>query len=330
MRRSFNINLKAHARDPRQMARIGLGILLAANLVAAWFVFQTPGGTPEQLESDLIAGRNQLIARQQSLARLKKVVEKAAQAREQGDRFLDSFFLPRRHAYSTLEIDLANAARSAGIRSKERTYGYEPVEGSDTLGMLNINANFEGTYADLMSLVNAIDRSKRLIIIEQLQAQPQQGTNLLAVVMKLNTFFRMDGSDEAPQIELIAASEPRPATPPQAVVPPPQPRHPQPETQRQAQPQPPPPQVSEPRSGPLPVPPRQRTFPVRPRQPREIDPRWRRPAHPARMRRPSLVRHRSLAGLETPGKSRKPPNLSLRRFSTWPGWARTLFGRALD
>ncbi|MGJ5815194.1 hypothetical protein [Paludibaculum fermentans] len=264
MPRSFNFNLKAHTRDPRHVVRIVLGILLAANLVAAWFVFQTPGGTLEQLDADLAAKRKQLIGRQQSLERLKKLLTKATQARDAGDTFLGSFFLPRRNAYSMLEVDLALAAHSAGIRAKERSYNYEPIEGSDTLGMLNINASFEGTYADLIELVNAIDRSKRLLIIEQLQAQPQQGTNTLGIVVKLNAFFRMDGpeatrEDLSTVVETTPVAEPmiqpRPLTPARQNAPPPPPQ--QPNNQQTVKPMQPPP-ASEPRSGPLPTGPRQR------------------------------------------------------------------------
>lgn len=259
MRKSFKLDLKSHTRDPRHAVRAALGTLLLANLVAAWFVLQTPGGTLEELESELAAKRKQLIAGQQSVARLKTVVAQTERARAAGDDFLNAYFLPRKHAYSMLEIDLANAARSAGIRAKERTNSFEPVEGSDTLGMLNVNANFEGSYADLIELVNELDRSKRLLIIEQLQATPQQGGNGLAVALKLNAFFRLEGPQEAAAQELIAAPAPAAAAPkPAPAAAPPAPAVKPAAVVKPAAP--PPVQVSEPRSGPAPVPPRSRFF----------------------------------------------------------------------
>lgn len=268
MRKSFKLDLKSHTRDPRHAVRALLGVLLAANLAAAWFVFQTPGGTLEELESELAAKRKQLIAGQQAVGRLKTVVAQTEKARAAGDQFLNTYFLPRRHAYSMLEIDLANAARSAGIRAKERTNSFEPVEGSDTLGMLNVNANFEGTYADLIELVNALDRSKRLLIIEQLQATPQQGGTGLAVALKLNAFFRLEGPQEAGEDELVPvkagapeAPNPAPAAPP-ALTPKPAAAVAKPAAQ-------PPVQVSEPRSGPTPIPPARRFFNNRKNRPQE-------------------------------------------------------------
>ncbi len=127
---------KGWMRDPRHAVRLALGVLLAANLAAAWFVFHPPGGSVESLEQEIASTRRQLAARQQAVARLKAQAEKALAAREEGERFLRQCFLPRQHAYSLLEIELANAARRSGVRQKERTVSFEPIEGSQTLGAL--------------------------------------------------------------------------------------------------------------------------------------------------------------------------------------------------
>ena len=201
MRRSFSVPAGFDWRRllPRGSAgripavRIAIGTLVAANLAAAWFVFNPPGGSLEDLESQIVATRLQIMARQSSIARLHRSIDKTDQARLAGDAFLSQYFLPRRHAYSRLEVELSEAATAAGIKDKGRSYSYEQVEGSDTLGMLTITANYEGTYADLILFLNRIDRAKRLLILESLQAQPLQGTPLLAMNMKLNAFFRFDG-----------------------------------------------------------------------------------------------------------------------------------------
>ena len=257
MPRSSEPSWKAWLRDPRHAVRAALGVLLAANLAAAWFVWHPPGGSVESLEREIIEKRRQLAARQQAVARLKKQVERALAAREEGERFLRDWFLPRQHAYSLLEIELANAARRAGVRPKERTISFGPIEGSDTLGTLVINANFEGTYADLIELLSAIDRSRRLLILEQLQAAPQQSGQTLAMTLKLNAFIRMEGPQEAEEPELISAAAPQaaPAAAPQQV----QPARPAVVPAAAAVPAAPPPAtVSEPRSGPAPQPPKSR------------------------------------------------------------------------
>jgi hypothetical protein len=193
MPRSFNIDWRQVLRDPNMAARAAVAVLLVATLGAAFFAFQTPGGSVDSLESDIAQARRDIAARQQALARLRAIAAKSAVALEAGDKFLNEYFLNRQTAYSTLETDLAEAAKSAGVKPRERTYSYEPIEGSETLGMVTVTANYEGTYADLVEFVYALDRSKRLLIVDSLAAQPQQGLGVLNITIKLNAFFREGG-----------------------------------------------------------------------------------------------------------------------------------------
>jgi type IV pilus assembly protein PilO len=193
MPRSFNFDWKSVTRDPKQAVRAVLGFLLLANLVAAFFVFQPLGGSVASLDGDISQARRDLAAKQQALIRLRAIAGKSAVAREAGDTFMQSHFLDRESAYSTLESDLGSAAKASGVKARERSFAYEPIEGSDTLGMVTVTANYEGTYADLVEFVYAMDRSKRLLIIDSLAAQPQQGGGVLNITIKLNAFFRGGG-----------------------------------------------------------------------------------------------------------------------------------------
>lgn len=204
MRRNFSVPanldwrqlLRPRSIDRPTLVRIVLGVLFAANVAAAWFVFHPPGGSLEDLQTQIITTRQQIVARRLSIERLHRTGDKTEKAKLAGEDFLNQYFLPRRHAYSLLEIELGAAAKAANIHAKDRTFSYEPVEGSDSLGMLTITANFEGTYADLITFVNQIDRAQRLIILESLNAQPVQGSQVLAITMKLDAFFRFDGQED--------------------------------------------------------------------------------------------------------------------------------------
>ena len=177
-------------RDPRFTARVVLGLLLLANLVAVLIVLKPWGGSPEDLQRQVVELRTQLRQRTSALERMKTLSSKAGTARTEGDHFLNEFFLLRRTAYSTLIGELGQSARTAGIKPKGDAFNDEPVEGSDNLGMLTIVASFEGSYADLIQFINLLDRSPRLMIIDSLQASPQQGSGLLNVGMKFHTFVR--------------------------------------------------------------------------------------------------------------------------------------------
>jgi type IV pilus assembly protein PilO len=177
-------------RDPRVIVRFFLGLLLLANLAAAVFVFHPWGGSPEQLEQQLADLRSQVRQAQTNLDRAKTITSKIETARVQGDRFITDHFLDRRALHSTLLAELSKAAQAAGIKPRDQQIVEEPVEGSDSMAMLSINGNYEGTYADLVEFVNLVDRSPRLLIIESLQAAPQQSQGMLNVNVKMNVFVR--------------------------------------------------------------------------------------------------------------------------------------------
>lgn len=180
--------------NPRAVIRLGLGALVAANLVAAYFVVRPLGGSAEELSQQALEMHSQIRQQQGALDRTRVLVSKIESGRGEGDQFMGTYFLPRRPAYSTIMGELNDLAVQAKITPRDSAWGLEPVEGSDTLDMLQISANFEGTYPDLIHFVNLLDKSNRLLIVESLNATPQQSGGRLNVMLKLDTFVREDGS----------------------------------------------------------------------------------------------------------------------------------------
>jgi len=176
--------------------RIVLGALLALNLIAAALVMYPPGGSADELESQRVSLQAQAATRRAQLAQTTQHAAAVDKGRTEGEKFLGDYFLARRTAYSTLLTELVAAADAAHIKPKEHAYATEPIEGSDALSMMTITANYEGTYANLMQFVHQIDRSPRMLIIEGLNAAPQQGNGNLAVGMKIDAFVREDGTDQ--------------------------------------------------------------------------------------------------------------------------------------
>ena len=127
------------------------------------------------------------------LQRLRALVNKIEQARASGDSFVDTYFMGRRTTSSTIGSELLKAAKDAGMRPKEHSFTFDPIEGSETLTMMTIVGNYEGTYGDLLQFVNRLDKSARFLIIDTMSAAPLQGTGNLAISIKLNTFVREDG-----------------------------------------------------------------------------------------------------------------------------------------
>jgi hypothetical protein len=179
------------------IVRFAALVLLGANLIALYFIFRPIGGSPSELRAQVADLQTQLRQRRGALERTRTLVAKIEKGREEGNDFMEEYFLPRRAAYSTVLSELMQSAAQAKIRPKESAYASEPVEGSDTLSMMQISANYEGAYADLIRFINLIDKSDNLLIIESLNATPQQGSDVLNVTVKLDTFVREDGSPQA-------------------------------------------------------------------------------------------------------------------------------------
>jgi hypothetical protein len=172
------------------MIRIVLGALLALNLIAVGLVLFPPGGSADDLDRELATLRSQMAPKRALLERTRFNVIAIEKARGEGDQFLDNHFLTRRTADSALLSELTAAAGKAQIKERDRASTVEFIEGSDSLSMMTITANYEGTYRNLLNFISELDRSEQLLIIESMSAAPQQGSNTLTVSMKIDAFIR--------------------------------------------------------------------------------------------------------------------------------------------
>ena len=193
MPRNFSLTLGGPS-NPRSVIRLVLGLLAAANLVAGYFVLRPLGGSSEELRQQVAEMRTQIRQQQGALERTRLMTGKIEIGRGEGDKFMSKYFLPRRSAYSTVMAELNDLASQAKVTAKESANAIEPVDGSDILDMMQITGNYEATYGDLVHFVNMIDKADRLLVMESLNATPQQGGGKLNVLMKLDTFVQEDGS----------------------------------------------------------------------------------------------------------------------------------------
>ena len=186
----------AKNRDPWLAVRMLLGVLLAANLVAAGLILFPPGGSVESLGRQMTALQEQVAAKQTAIRLGRQHAQNVEEGRAEGDKFVKDYFLPVRTGDNTLDSELQRAAAEAKIKPKGTQLSHEPIEGSDTLQMVSLTATYEGRYADVLKFVHAIDQSPRLMIIESLNAVPQQGKDILSVSMKIDAFERNGDSGE--------------------------------------------------------------------------------------------------------------------------------------
>jgi type IV pilus assembly protein PilO len=183
-------DFKSAIRDPRFVMRAIIGTLLVANLVAALMAFKPFGGSADDLRREQSDLRHQLGQLQARLTNTKRLVDKVEGARRAGDDFLGKYFTDRRTTYSTVIEELGHMAQQAGIKPRDSSAELNEIEGSDTLEMMSITVGYEGTYASLEKFVNLLDKSPRFLIIESMQASPQQNSQTLNVSLKLDTFVK--------------------------------------------------------------------------------------------------------------------------------------------
>ena len=161
--------------------KIVLGALALANLAAFFLLVKPVGGSASDLEAQLANLQMQIKRQQLSVRTSRGLVTKMEGARTEHNKFMDTYFMDRRTMSSTILSEIKTSAASAGLTPKEHSFGFEPVEGTENLGMMTITANYEGTYPELVKFVNLIDRSKRFLIIDNIQAAPQQAGAKLIV-----------------------------------------------------------------------------------------------------------------------------------------------------
>jgi len=187
MTRNFNLNL----REPQVLVRAVLGALLAANLVVAAFAFHLVGESPNDLDAQLASLRSTFRSSQQRLNKSSSLVRNMDIGRDQGNKFEVSYMTSRRQTFGPLDAEVNHLAQTAGMKVGTINYSVlDPIEGSGDLYMLTITAGFEGGYPQLMKLVNAIDRSPRFMVIDELQVAPQPKGDILDAVFHINTFVR--------------------------------------------------------------------------------------------------------------------------------------------
>jgi type IV pilus assembly protein PilO len=207
MPRNFDLST-IQWKDPRVVMRAILGLLLAANLVMAVVAFKPFGGSADDLRREQASLQQQLTGLKAQVARSKRLVEKVETARTAGDGFLQKYVTEKRVVTSTIQEELVTIAESSGVVYQPISFSLEPIEGSDTLSMMTINASCQGNYQALAKFLNLVDKSSRFLIIESLNATPLQAGDKLNVTLKVDTFIRQPPGDEMGPAPAGASAEP--------------------------------------------------------------------------------------------------------------------------
>lgn len=200
MARNFSLE-KAHAAVTRGGTRFWLlvagSVLLVANCVALIFYLAPPGGSRAELQQRREQLRSEIAGTRTASARLRNVSGKVQLGSTEADVFENRYFLPERIAYSSVIAELQRMAKATSVDEREAVFSKEPIEGSDDLSVLNISARFQGSYANLMHFLNEADKSPMLLMLDTLQATPQQRGGQIDTEIRFQVIIR-----EQPGIQL--------------------------------------------------------------------------------------------------------------------------------
>ncbi len=175
---------------------VGIALLLC-NAVALFWCLDPPGGTRQQLSDQMSQVHNQIMATRANATRVKMVAAKVQLGYGQGTAFESKYFLRRRTAYQNVIAELQRMAQASGLQARDSVNTEEPIEGSDDLTLLNVTANFEGPYANLMRFLYEVDKSPMLLMLDSLGATPQQTSGRITAALRFQAIIQDDSQAPA-------------------------------------------------------------------------------------------------------------------------------------
>lgn len=105
MARNSSARWIARSRDPKFAVRVILGVLLTANIIAAGLLKFPPGGSAEDLGRQMASLQKQVVLQRGALEQTRQHALAVAEGREEGDKFIQQYFLPLRSASGILNSD---------------------------------------------------------------------------------------------------------------------------------------------------------------------------------------------------------------------------------
>jgi Tfp pilus assembly protein PilO len=182
-------------RGPALWLQLAIIALVLMNGVAIFLYFVPPGGTRRELARQETQIHREIDVRRAAARRLKTISQKVELSGEETEEFEAKYFLPRRLAFSSIVSELLRMSNAAQLHTREGSFTQDPVEGTDDLTLVTINSNYQGTYTDLVHFLQQVDQSPQLLILDTLNATPQQqGSGVLNVNMRFLAVVREDGS----------------------------------------------------------------------------------------------------------------------------------------
>jgi Tfp pilus assembly protein PilO len=174
----------SNVEQARRQLTIAMAVLLVLDVALIAVLLSPLLSSGRARREELAALRSELaIKRVQTIPAL-DMDKKLAEARQQISDFYTRDFPGR---YSEISATLAKAAEASHVEVANVKYDTKPPSGR--LAQVNISLDLGGNYENEIRFINALERSKLLLVIESVnQAESQSGGIRLS--LKLQTFLR--------------------------------------------------------------------------------------------------------------------------------------------
>ncbi|HEX3681744.1 MAG TPA: hypothetical protein VHU83_04315 [Bryobacteraceae bacterium] len=166
------------------------GALALLNGVALFLYLDPPGGSRAQLSEESLQVRNEIAATRARSTRLRTIASKVQVGSNESSEFEARFFLPKRVAYEDVIAEIQRMSALSGLKERDSVFTEEPIEGTADLSLLNITGNYEGSYENLMHFLHEADRSPMLLMLDAMQAAPQQRPGQLTTSIRFQAVIR--------------------------------------------------------------------------------------------------------------------------------------------
>jgi Tfp pilus assembly protein PilO len=170
--------------------KIAAGVLAVLNGVGLFLYFFPPGGSRAELTQQIAQLHSLIAAARVQTGRLATTAGKVEAGSKESGSFEAKYFLPKREAYLEVVEEIQRMAKASNLQERDGVWSDEPIEGTADLSLLNMAANYAGSYASLMQFVNEVDHSPMLLMLDALQASPQQKSGQINASIRFQAIVR--------------------------------------------------------------------------------------------------------------------------------------------
>jgi Tfp pilus assembly protein PilO len=195
MPRNFDWNFFRRNDTASQTSiRLKIGVLALAvlNVIALLVFVISPGRSHHESRQESVRLNNQIATTRWQTTRLRVVSGKVQVGTRERSDFEANRILPKRVAYGQVIAEIQRMSKATGLEERDGVFTEEPIEGTADLSLLNITANYQGSYDNLMHFLHEADRSPMLLMLDNLQAAPEQKGGQIDVSIRFQAVIRDD------------------------------------------------------------------------------------------------------------------------------------------